>query len=138
MVAGEARCYYHGAKKASVVCDECGRFLCELCDIDFKGRHYCTSCLERASAEAEKPVAGKRYVHYDSIALTWAIGGLLIWFITFITASVALYYVVRHWRSPLSILPRRRWRFVVAGIVSLATLGLWSFFALQLVGNMFS
>lgn len=138
IVGSESSCFYHPTKKASVVCDDCGRFLCGLCDVNLHGKHLCTSCLDKASDSGEKTVAGKRYVHYDSFALVFALIGILFWFASFITAGISLYYVIRYWRTPLSFLPRRRWRFVLAGTVSLGTLGLWSFFFLQLMGNLLS
>src|SRR5262245_22100640 len=46
MVEGESVCFYHENKKAAVVCDACGRFLCGLCDCYVHGKHLCPNCLE--------------------------------------------------------------------------------------------
>lgn len=138
IIGAESSCFYHAAKKATVICEGCGRFLCDLCDVEIEGRHLCTTCMEKATTRTVKPVAGTRYVHYDSIALAFALGGFVFWPTTFITASVALFYVFRRWRTTMSILPRNRWRFVVAGLVSAATLSVWGFFLLQLAGNVLS
>src|SRR5271166_5060845 len=41
----EASCFYHPESRAAVPCDECGRFLCRLCDLEVEGRHLCPSCF---------------------------------------------------------------------------------------------
>src|SRR5882672_11172949 len=46
LVEGEASCFYHPKKRASVPCGSCGRFLCALCDVELKGGHICPTCLE--------------------------------------------------------------------------------------------
>src|SRR5689334_13554458 len=45
LVDGEASCFYHPQKKASLPCDACGRFLCALCDCELHGQHFCPGCL---------------------------------------------------------------------------------------------
>src|SRR5271167_2935315 len=37
----EAACFYHPHKRAFVPCDNCGRFLCALCDVELHGQHLC-------------------------------------------------------------------------------------------------
>jgi hypothetical protein len=123
--AGEGTCYYHPDKRAEVPCDNCGRFLCALCHIDLAGQALCPTCVE---AGAAKDAAGQRtseYVHYDTVALyTAALPMVLIFFFWLIpfTALATLYLCVRHWRTPLSVLPRSRWRFVLAGGLALMQL----------------
>ena len=41
LVEGEAACFYHAEKRATVACSACGRFLCALCDLDFSDHHFC-------------------------------------------------------------------------------------------------
>jgi hypothetical protein len=135
VIASESSCFYHPQKTAAVICDTCGRFLCGLCDVDTHGGHLCTACLEIAAADEENPTTPVRYVHYDSIALLVVVVGILFWFISFITAFVSLYFVVRYWRKPLSVLPRNRWRFVVAALLSLATLGMWGTLVVTLIAG---
>ena len=40
-VEGDATCFYHSRKKAVTPCDNCGRFLCALCEIEFRGERWC-------------------------------------------------------------------------------------------------
>ena len=42
---GDATCFYHSRKKAVTPCDNCGRFLCALCEIEFRGERWCPACL---------------------------------------------------------------------------------------------
>ena len=55
---------------------------------------------------------------YDSraLALAW-IPMLTVWF-TLITAPMALYMAIRYWKAPGSIIPRRKWRFILAILIA--------------------
>jgi hypothetical protein len=103
---GEASCFYHSGKKAAQVCDECGRFLCLLCDVDFNGRHLCPNCLETGQKKGKISKLEARRVRHDKIAL-WLVGlPVLIFpffYFTLFTAPFVLIYGFRKWRSPGSI-----------------------------------
>ena len=47
----DASCFYHPAKKAAVVCEGCGVFLCALCDVVFQDRHLCPKCIEKGKGK---------------------------------------------------------------------------------------
>jgi hypothetical protein len=64
---------------------------------------------------------------YDGIALTLAVLPILMWPLTFITAPASLFIVVRHWRSPLSVVPRTRVRYVLAALFAVAQIAGWLF-----------
>lgn len=72
-------------------------------------------------------------VRYDNIALSLAIYPLLMWFITVITAPMTIYFCVRYWRTPLSIVPVTRVRFVFAFIIAALQLSLWGVLAVTLL-----
>lgn len=133
VVASESSCFYHPNKSASVVCDGCGRFLCSLCDIAMNERHYCSTCIEHQSADESNTETVRRFVHRDSLAFGLSILGTFFWFVSFVTAPIVLYLVVRYWRSTQSLLTRNRWRFVVAGIIATLQLSLWGLFFLGLM-----
>src|SRR5579871_5045279 len=42
----EASCFFHPESRAAAPCSECGRFLCNLCDIELDGRHLCPACFQ--------------------------------------------------------------------------------------------
>lgn len=117
LVAGESACFYHAAKKAVVVCDACGRFLCALCDCGLNGRHYCPPCLEAGARkrtieqlETSRPLHGRQ-------ALMLAVLPL------FFTGLASLFLVVRHWRTPGSLVHPQRWLMPTALVLaSLQTL----------------
>ena len=125
--AEDAGCFYHPNKKAAVPCDECGRFLCALCDLEFDGRHVCPECVEIARKGGRTLRAGGRPLH-DLVALTVAVLGLPLFFLGFITGPVALFMAARYWNEPRrNPLPRGRWRLVVAGVLGLLQTGAWLF-----------
>lgn len=124
----QAGCFFHPQKKAAVTCSSCGRFLCSLCDIELGGRHVCPLCLETGKSKRKIRNLETERVMYDSIALSIAILPMLMFFVTIVTAPVSIFYSLRHWRSPLSILPRTRVRFVFAVLLSVLQLGGWGIF----------
>ena len=122
---GEASCFYHPQKRAAVVCDSCGRFLCALCDIEIGAAHRCPACLE---AEKRKGTAGPlqtRGILWDNVALLLATVPILFWPITLFTAPAAIFVAIRYWRRPLSVVRRTRVRFVLALLLALAQLLGW-------------
>ena len=110
----EPGCFFHPQKKAVVPCALCGRFLCSLCDVEFGGRHVCPLCLAAGQKKKKIRDLETRRVLYDDIALALAIIPVILTFVTVITAPMCLYIAIRHWKSPLSIIPRTKLRFVLA------------------------
>jgi len=130
IVADESACFYHANKPARVVCDGCGRFLCALCDIDYRGRHVCASCLESGRAETDGDTFRSRYIHYDTAALAVALFPVVLpffWFFSVISAPVAIFLAIYFWREPMSALPRVRvrWRALLAIALGALQLSLW-------------
>lgn len=125
LVEGESSCFFHPAKKAALACDGCGRFLCTVCDIELSGQHLCPQCLESGKRKGKLGQIESHRTLYDSMALALATYPLLIFYFTVITAPMALYLTIRHWNAPSSVIPRGKWRFVVAGVLSLAEIVGW-------------
>ncbi len=119
LVADQASCFYHPTKKASVPCDNCGRFLCSLCDVDFGGRSLCPVCIESGGSTNSPGDMDSSRVLYDKLALYLAL------IPTFLSQLVAIFLAIKYWGSPISIPPRHRfrWRWVLA--VLIAMLELW-------------
>ncbi len=115
----EAGCFYHSDKRASIICDNCGRFLCALCDVQIGGRHLCPSCIALShTQQSETSVELDRYrVHYDSLALTLACLPLIF------TQLITFYLVIRHWSTPVSALPRGRVRWILAVVIAVGWIG---------------
>ena len=125
-------CFYHPEKEAAVPCGTCGRYLCTLCDIEMDGGHICPMCLDRAAGEEDATLIASRTM-YDNIALSVAIYPMLMWPVTVLTAPISLYLCVRHWRTPLSILPRTRVRYIFAFIIAGLQLAGWTAFLISAV-----
>ena len=119
---GVASCFHHEQKKAVVHCDACGRFLCALCDLELDGKHYCPACLQAAKRKGKMPELDNRRTLYDSAALATALWPILFWPFIILTAPIAIYLGIRSFSRPSSIIPRTRWRAVLA--IALALLEL--------------
>jgi hypothetical protein len=128
MVEGESSCFYHSQKKAVVPCDNCGRFLCALCDCPFQGKHFCPTCLEAGRTKGKIKSLENQRTLYDSIALALAFYPLIIFYFTLVTAPMALFVAIRYWKAPASILRRTKIGFIVAIIISLLEIGGWATF----------
>jgi len=135
----ESSCFYHPNKKAVIPCEGCGRFLCDLCDVDFGGNHLCPVCIERGVRPGAETTAqgeeGNKAVRHDSIALLMAIAPLLIFYLTLISAPITIYYSIRQWNSHYTVTGRGKWRFVAAILIaSLEIIGWAALFTGLIVG----
>lgn len=128
LVDGESSCFYHPGKKAVVPCDGCGRFLCSLCDVELSGEHLCSNCIETGQRKGRLEQLTAERKLYDSQALSYAVGGLLFVVlcppVSAFAASAAIYLVVRHWNSPLGLMRKGRWRYIIALLLAAGELGL--------------
>jgi len=122
---GEASCFYHPQKRAAAPCDQCGRFLCALCQIEFQGQNWCPRCMESGAAKGRLAHLDKQRALYDNIALATAILPALLVFPTILSAPVTLYLVIRYWSAPSSILPRSKVRFMVAAFLAIVEIAAW-------------
>ena len=117
----EASCFYHPQSRAAVPCQQCGRFLCALCDLEVDGRHICPRCFDRT--EKVEP----RRTMYDSLALAISTFPMLLFWPALIAAPWALFLVVRRWNAPSSLVPRTKIRFVLAALFAVAEIGFFIF-----------
>lgn len=132
----EAACFYHPAKKAAIPCNSCGRFLCSLCDIAIEGRHICPKCLESGMDKGQIETLETSRVRYDSIALSLALLPLLIFlWATPITAPIALYYCIRYWNAPQSVVKSSKATFIVAAFFAVLELIGWGVLFIYLIGR---
>lgn len=125
-IEGESGCFYHPAKKAVVHCDSCGRFLCGLCDMPLQDRHLCPSCLESGQKKGKIVNLQNRRICYDRLALMVAAFPILVWPFTLLTAPVALFLAIRHWKTPSSITGSSRLRLVTAIALATAQIAGWT------------
>ncbi len=133
VVDGEATCFYHPAKKAVRPCDGCGRFMCALCDCELQGEHYCPACLEVGKKKGKIKSLENRRMLYDSLALGMAFWPLLFFWLTPLTAPVALFIAIRYWNAPRSLIHRSRIRFILAIIIATLQIAGWLIYLASLV-----
>jgi hypothetical protein len=115
-----------------VACEECGRFLCALCEVPLAGRRLCPACIAAGQRKGSLDNLHRHRVLYDEVALALTVYPIVVpffgWALCVFSAPAGLFLALRHWRTPLSVVPRSRWRFVVAIVLGsleiLAGLGL--------------
>jgi hypothetical protein len=110
-----ASCYFHDSTAASAICDDCGRYLCELCTLPIPmpaslpagfPERLCSSCFAHRMAEEERDQAWDlfrtSYVRYDTIALGLALLPIILFplfSLGIVAFPIAIYLVVRHWHT---------------------------------------
>src|SRR5215470_9410999 len=78
MEAGESSCFYHPQKRAVVPCDQCGRFLCSLCQVDFLGGTWCPLCIDARRQKGQLSNLDAARTLYDNVALVLSTFPLLL------------------------------------------------------------
>jgi hypothetical protein len=135
-LTGEAACFDHPGKRAVAACQQCGRFVCQLCSVEVNGTVCCPSCVAAGAGQAQAAKADAQRILYDSIALTLPLISLLMWPVTLATAPAAVVIAISKWKQPLSLVRRNRWRFVAAILVSLGMLAGWCLVIAAIVVSM--
>jgi hypothetical protein len=124
VVDTHASCFYHPQKQAAVLCAACGRFICALCDVELEGQHLCPPCLETSQKAGKLKSLESRRTLYDVMSFNLALLSILFWFVSFITAPIALYLAIKHRKDPGSLLrPRRVRLWIGMGLSCLIILG---------------
>ena len=131
--SGESACFYHAQKRAVVPCDQCGRFLCSLCQVEFLGQNWCPGCIEARRRKGQlSKLDASRPLHDNTVLALAILPAFLVW-PTIITAPMTLFLTVRYWRAPSSILPRTRIRFVAAAAIAFLELTAWIWIVAYLI-----
>ncbi len=131
---GEAECFYHPGKKAVIACSSCGRLLCALCEIPLDGQTMCTTCLQAGRKKQQIRSLDKGRTHYDTIALHLAFWPMLFFFFpTLFTAPAVIFVVLRFWNSTRSIIPRTKFRYVLAFLLACVQIFIWILVFIRMV-----
>lgn len=130
----QASCFFHQNKKAMITCSSCGRFLCALCDLEIDGGHMCPLCLQSGRSKRKLKNLENNRVCYDSIALYVAVLPILTFWLTVLSAPIAISISIRYWKYPSSIIPRTKVRFIAAICIAALQITGW----VLIVGNTFT
>lgn len=122
---GEAACFDHPGKRAVAACRQCGRFVCQLCAVEFSAAIWCPSCVAAGAGAAKGASLDASRTLYDSIVLAAPLLSLIIWPATIVAGPAAIVLAILKWRAPLSLVRRSRWRFVAGSLIGLAETGGW-------------
>ncbi len=122
---GEGACFDHPAKRAVAACRQCGRFVCQLCAVEFSGVVWCPSCVAASSGKAKPANSGTSCTLYDTWALATPFALLMIWPFTILSAPAVVGLAIMKWKAPISLVRRNRWRFGAGLAVALLQGGLW-------------
>ncbi len=120
---GDASCFFHATRRAQSTCDQCGRFICGLCEVEVRERKLCPTCLTTGRATGELSQLETSRPRWDSRCLLLAWVPLIFWPLTLLTAPTVLVLVLRFWNAPGSLVTPGRWRFVVAALIAILELG---------------
>lgn len=121
----ESACFFHESKQAESLCEDCGRYLCALCEIVFEGKTLCPACLETAQEKETMDGLVRERFRHDSLALMLALLPILLIFPTIITAPAAIVYAIFRWNSAGSLVHSGKWVFAAAILLGLAQIGFW-------------
>jgi B-box zinc finger len=125
---GEAACFEHPGKRAVASCEQCGRFVCQLCSIEFGDGVWCPLCVANSSGKAKRANSDTARMLYDTWALVIPLALLVIWPLTILSAPAVVALAITKWRKPISLVRRNRWRFVLGLAVAVAQGGAWVLF----------
>ena len=114
---GEAACFDHPGKRAISACQKCGRFVCQLCAVEFGSAIWCPSCIAGSAGQERSANPDTSRMLYDTWALAIPFGLLIIWPLTLLSAPAVVALAIMKWKSPRSLVRRNRWRFAV-GLVA--------------------
>lgn len=136
LVSGDAECFEHAGIKAVVACDACGRLLCDLCRVELSGQNICMRCLQSARDKKKIDALQNRRVLNDAIALHLAFWPVMMIFPSIITAPAALFFTIRHWRTPAGVLKKPLARSIVAFLLAMGQIIGWVVFFILLSRGM--
>jgi hypothetical protein len=133
---GPSECFNHPGKQAEAICAGCGRLLCALCEIQLDGKSLCLKCLQAGYEKKSIATLEKQRTLYDNMALVAAFWPPLVFFVfpSLITAPLAIFIALRYWKTPLSILPRTKLRYILAMTLSCLQIVGWVIFFVGIFG----
>ncbi len=131
----EAACYFHPRYRAMSPCDNCGRFLCEICVISVGSRQLCAECLSQLRKQRTETGLVHHAVLFDNVALflvTAPAVTVVFSFFTIFSAPVSLFLSFYYWSRQWNLLHRSRLRFGIAILLSVLLIAFWGVLSYQI------
>lgn len=128
----DSRCFNHSDKIAVVPCSICGIYLCDLCDIQADGSHFCPKCFKDRKKDIKSFATGA--FMYDEFLLALALLPVIFPPMTLVTAPAVLVmaFVTRgKWDNTPYV--RAHWRCYLAVIFAFFELAMWAFVFLSII-----
>lgn len=126
---GQSTCFFHPKNPATSICSISGRMICELCTTEWEGEKVSFEALQTTIKKGPQKAQHSGWIKWDDVALSLAVFPLILWFITIVTAPIALGICLWFWRKGVTSPVRSsRWRYVVAGLLSILQIGFWLWF----------
>lgn len=126
IVEGQSTCFFHPKLPATQVCEISGRLICDLCQTEWDGRIVSLEALHSTPGNGSPGAQANTRTRWDNIALSLAVLPLLLWFVTIVTAPVALFIAVWQGRKgSCSVVQRSGWRYWLAGALALLQVAFW-------------
>jgi hypothetical protein len=129
---GEATCFFHPEKRATLACESCGRFLCALCDMPLGARHLCPSCLgsgKRVELVPQRICWSRITLLAGALPLLF---GWVVWPVLVFSGLATIFIGLWTWKKPGSLVHGpRHWAAVVGmvcGLVQIGVIGAMTYF----------
>lgn len=135
---GESSCFFHTSRPAQSACEQCGRFICGLCEVEVGPKKLCPTCLTAGREAGGFSQLETTRARWDYRCLLLALVPLLFWPATLITAPAAVFLAFRFWKAPGSLVNPSRWRLVLAVAVAVAQLAGWIILAIAVSTDLFN
>lgn len=121
MESAHSSCLNHPDKAAVTICEECGAYLCSLCDLEVEGRHICPNCLKNSKEKIKSLKTDA--VLYDDIVLSVSVISFVLFYFAILSAPFVIVYSIMKWNK-VNVPYRRRskLRFLIAISISILQL----------------
>lgn len=119
----DSSCFYHPDKVATVACESCGVYLCNLCDLEVEGRHLCPKCFKDSKDQIHS--FKNQAVLYDDIVLTVAALSTVIIYFAVIGAPFVIIFTIMKWNKVDTPYKRRtKLKFTLALLLAILQISL--------------
>ncbi len=112
IIDSDACCFNHPDKVASHICDTCGIYICDLCNLELVEGHFCPKCFKTAKDKNTTFMA--KAVLYDEIFMMLSILFMLTCYLGVIASPFLIGACIYFWNKMKTPYRRRKWRFTLA------------------------